>query len=415
MQSVFILGRQPALGLAELESLYGADAVKAAGTQAAVVDVEPADVDFDRLGGATKFGRLLTVIDASEWHAVEKFLIRECPKHAEMVPEGKMTIGLSAYGYKVSPAQVQATALSVKKAIKKSGRPVRIVPNKETELSTAQVLHNGLTSDTGWELFVIKANDRSYLVQTAWAQDIESYTVRDRERPKRDARVGMLPPKLAQILINLAVGTLPVDNPSSAEYMEDEPTKTTPGKPQVRPTILDPFCGTGVVLQEALLTGYSAYGTDIDARMVAYTKENIEWLKTAFEFGDYPVTVEQGDATNYQWPAPFTHVACETYLGRPFTSVPSPEILNRTVSECNVIIKKFLKNIHGQLPEGGRMCLAVPAWQVKTGKFKHLPLLDSLEELGYNRISFEQVRDADLLYYRPDQVVARELLILEKK
>ena len=28
--------------------------------------------------------------------------------------------------------------------------------------------------------------------------------IRDQNRPKRDARVGMLPPKLAQIMINLA-------------------------------------------------------------------------------------------------------------------------------------------------------------------------------------------------------------------
>src|SRR4051794_2242006 len=55
MQSLMILGRLPALGTAELESLYGADKVKLVGTQAVIVDVDPCLLAFDRLGGSVKF------------------------------------------------------------------------------------------------------------------------------------------------------------------------------------------------------------------------------------------------------------------------------------------------------------------------------------------------------------------------
>lgn len=438
MQSLFILGRQPTLGLAELESLYGASQVQPAGAQASIVDVEPDRIDFDRLGGSTKFGRVLTLLDTIEWPEIEKFLIRECRNHAEKLPEGKMTLGISVYGFRISPAAVQASALSVKKAIKKSGRSVRIVPNKETEISTAQVLHNSLTSGNGWELLLVRNGNRTVLAQTVRAQDIESYTVRDRERPMRDARVGMLPPKLAQILINLAVGQISLPGAESTDYIEGDlendkkgptrPAKTIksakaakrkePSKESTftpRPTILDPFCGTGVVLQEALLTGYGAYGTDIDPRMIEYTEKNIEWLRASFEFENVDVRIELGDATKHQWQLPFTHVACETYLGRPFTSLPNGQMLNQTISECNVIIKKFLRNIGQQIPAGTQLCLAVPAWQIRPKKFKHLPLIDQISDMGYNRISFEHARTEDLLYYREDQVVARELLILIKK
>ena len=54
-KSLCILGRQPALGLAELESLYGAENVRLAGTTAAFVDVDPFLLAFDRLGGSVKF------------------------------------------------------------------------------------------------------------------------------------------------------------------------------------------------------------------------------------------------------------------------------------------------------------------------------------------------------------------------
>ena len=108
-------------------------------------------------------------------------------------------------------------------------------------------------------------------------------------------------------------------------------------------------------------------------------------------------------------------VAAEIYLGRPFTSLPSPEILARTVADCNLILKKFLKNIHGQLASGTRACLAVPVWRTKTDGFKKLPLIDQISDLGYNQVKFEHVLDSELIYYREDQTVARELLVLTRK
>jgi tRNA G10 N-methylase Trm11 len=41
------------------------------------------------------------------------------------------------------------------------------------------------------------------VAETIWVQDIESYTERDIDRD-RSMTVGMMPPKLAQIMINLA-------------------------------------------------------------------------------------------------------------------------------------------------------------------------------------------------------------------
>ncbi len=412
MNSLMILGRQPALGIAELESLYGADKITAIGSQAALVAVDPCLLAFDRLGGSTKFCKHLTTLDTTDWKQIEKFLLQVSPGHSQTMPEGKMTLGLSVIGLDIPLKQLEATGLSMKKAIKKTGRNVRLIPNKAAELNTAQVLHNKLTSPTGWELVFIKNGEKTEIAQTVKVQNITSYTVRDRERPKRDARVGMLPPKLAQIIINLASGQLPEDKLAN---ICDIPAGEKIPRPQLDQTVLDPFCGTGVVLQEAALMGYNTYGTDLEQRMVDYTTANLEWLRTTYG-QDVAAELEKGDATSHEWKATSVDfVACESYLGRPFTTKPGDEILNQTASECNLIIRKFLRNIHGQLQSGTRLCVAVPAWQIRTGQFKHLSLLDSLEELGYNRVSFEHNRESDLLYYREDQVVARELLVLIRK
>src|SRR5690606_35926256 len=129
-----------------------------------------------------------------------------------------------------------------------------VVPNTELMLNSAQVLYNQLTSPLGMELLLVRNGGKILLAQTVAEQDIDAYSARDQQRPKRDAKVGMLPPKLAQIIINLASGKL----------------KLTPGE-----TLLDPFCGTGVILQEAKLIGYDIYGSDLESRMVKYTKENL--------------------------------------------------------------------------------------------------------------------------------------------
>src|SRR5690606_11272313 len=119
--------------------------------------------------------------------------------------EGKLHLGLSVYGVKVGVKDVEATALRLKKAVRaKTDQTVRVVPNKELALSTAQILHNKLVSDQGMEIVLVQHGSNVHIAQTVREQDIEAYAKRDQNRPKRDARVGMLPPKLAQILTNLA-------------------------------------------------------------------------------------------------------------------------------------------------------------------------------------------------------------------
>jgi tRNA G10 N-methylase Trm11 len=243
-------------------------------------------------------------------------------------------------------------------------------------------------------------------------QDIESYTKRDRYRPKRDPRVGMLPPKLAQVIINLAVGKLPEDKLKS---ICDIPADQTIPPPDLGQKILDPFCGTGVVIQESILMGYETYASDLEQRMIDYTKENITWLKERYPTSDNNSEFETADATHHEWKHVYDFVASEVYLGQPYNHKPTPEILAKNIANCNLIIKKFLQNIGSQINPGTRLCLAIPAWQNSPNDFKHLPLIDQISDLGYNLVSFEHVEHKDLIYYRADQIVARELLIITRK
>jgi hypothetical protein len=107
-------------------------------------------------------------------------------------------------------------------------------------------------------------------------------------------------------------------------------------------------------------------------------------------------------------------VASETYLGRPLGTLPQPEKLKEIVRDVDTITKKFLANLNAQLRVGQSVALAVPAWRTKNG-FVHLPVIDRLTDMGYNRRSFVHVKNDELIYFREGQIVARELLVLERR
>lgn len=393
MKSLFILGRQPAIGRAELESLFGATHVQPYGEHAMLSDIIPTDVSFSRIGSSIRLAAPIAELNTTKWPEIHDFALRELSSLLDVLPpEGKIKLGLSLFGLNVKSSLLLRTGLELKKVCKQAGRSARVVPNTDVALNSAQVLHNQLTAELGIELLFVQNENKTLVARTLAVQDIDAYARRDQGRPKRDAFVGMLPPKLAQTIVNLGVGQAP-------------PTLDT--------IVLDPFCGTGVVLQEALLMGYGAYGTDLEPRMIDYSRANLEWLAT--HGVESTPQLEVGDATSHQWQHPFSVVAGETYLGRPLSGWPNPEKLQEIIGTCNVIIQRFLGNLAQQIPSGTRLCLAVPAWQAPNGRLYHLGLLDQLGVLGYNRVSFSWASEQEMVYRRPDQLVARELLVITRK
>jgi tRNA G10 N-methylase Trm11 len=390
---IAILGRQPALGLAELERMYGASQTKRYSEQSALIDA--ASFDFNQLGGSQKAGRV-----ELEIHGAWPSIARQVQSHYEEKwrrHEGKVTFGISTYGFDVSTQEVGRLGLDLKKRLKSHGLSVRLVPNSDPALNTAASHHNKLgLSPNKVELLIVHGNSGKVIVaESIGAQNITALAARDQARPRTDAFVGMLPPKLARMMVNMISAQLP--SPSDGQ----------------RRVVLDPFCGTGVVLQEALLLGYNVYGSDRSEKMVDYSTQNLDWL--ASKYGSLPhYRVELADAMTHQWLPPIDAVVSETYLGQPFSAPPKPEKLKEVQRNCDHIVSAFLENISRQLAPGTPLCLAVPAWRDQQNHFAHLPLTRRLPELGYELTKLTHVAPHELLYYRPEQVVARELLLLKK-
>jgi tRNA G10 N-methylase Trm11 len=391
---IAILGRQPAISMAELERLYG-DVTWFSNTTARIHTDLP--IDVQRLGGVSKVGRIVAELPGGEWRRASMKLV-QAYSQAWSTHEGKITLGISSYGFDVSAREVQKTGIVLKAKLKQKGVSFRLVPNDEAALSSATSHHNKLgLSDNKVELLVIKGRGGKVVIaESTGAQNITALARRDQGRPARDAFVGMLPPKLALTMINLT-GLHPA--------MQDTNNP---------PVVLDPFCGTGVLLQEALLLGYKAYGSDLSDKMIDYSTKNLDWLITTNQLTSADYTVHQGDAMTAKWQQPIDAIACESYLGQPFSAPPSADKLTQVRGNCDHIITEFLQNIGNQITPGTPLCVAVPAWRAADGSFTHLPLIKKLAQLGYHQHTFKNVRADELLYYREDQVVARELLVLER-
>ncbi|NTW61599.1 hypothetical protein HGB24_02850 [Candidatus Saccharibacteria bacterium] len=386
---IAILGRQPAISVAELEKVFGGKNVSILSHQAALIDSQ--DFEIQDLGGTQKAGKVIAELNSTDWFKINQKIINVIiDKYADF--DGKLTLGISVYDLRVNTRDIQKTGLILKRKLKETGVSLRLIPNTSTALNTAVSHHNKLgLSDNKIELMIVKSdNGKVFIATSTGAQNITAYANRDQKRPKRDAFVGMLPPKLAQIMVNLA-------RPQSDDF---------------NGVVLDPFCGTGVILQEAALLGYPVYGTDLSEKMIDCSKTNLDWLAVRYPEAKYHV--EPGDAMTHIWRKPIGAVVCESYLGQPFSAPPSNAKLQEVVGNCNHIISGFLRNLACQVEPGTPLCVAVPAWRDKTGHFTHLPLVATIARLGYKPHEFMQVSQNDLLYYREDQVVARELLVLVK-
>jgi tRNA G10 N-methylase Trm11 len=373
-QYLAILGRQPEFGMMELEALLGAEAIQPFGLHAATLTQK---LDINRLGGTIKLGRILYRGPTRD--------LNETPLSLDELPvsSGKTTFGLSYYGLQATQRFVVATGLTLKKRLRARGSVRFVAPQTGIQLSAAQVKFNGLTR-TGFELLVAVSKQEMVIALTERVQDIDWYAARDYQRPSRSAKVGMLPPKLAQIMVSTTAA----------------------------PLVYDPFCGTGVVLQEALLLERAAGGSDLAPDMVAATTANLAWLRTQ-RTGLPQASATEADARRVKLPKSPLAIVSEGFLGPHLTKPPTTE-LKTMQKELGALYSDSLINWGKQLAADSEVTITTPIWNTAQG-WQGLDIIDRLPDLGYDLRSFARVNPRKLVYRRPQQIVGRQLLLLRKR
>lgn len=385
MKSHFlILGRQPELSFAEALAVGRRDGFS---VHTAAVDVartegvkDPAAL-LQRLGGTVKVAEALGDYDGR----VEPF----GQKVEALQPEGKIVFGVSGHGGKNVSRTAERFMLELKKTLVAAGRSVRFVRGQDGKLSSVVVAKQKVM-----EFLFVETPDGVLVGRTLAVQDFEDYSERDYGRPARDARSGMLPPKLARMMVNLA------------------------GVPPTA-TLLDPFCGSGTVLQEAALLGFTnIIGSDNSETAVKHSKENLLWKKKMARMLHTSVASLPKELHGTTVDA----VVTEPYLGPPQRG---RESLSSIIAELSALYRTAFATFAEIVKPGGRVVFLFPVFYrgVETfpipsidgivgASFKKIaPLSYDAEELYASRLSPR----GTLVYHRPGQKVGREVVLLERK
>ncbi|PSO42933.1 hypothetical protein BRC19_02670 [Candidatus Saccharibacteria bacterium QS_5_54_17] len=378
-----VLGGLPRLSRAELERMHSG--VSAHSDVTAVFE----EASSTGPGGSSKIARVIDQLPTTDPKAIESQILDHIPAYMGEAA-GKLSFGISLYGARWGG--YKSFCLNAKKRLKSAGFRPRVVLGREQALSSAQVLHNGLDQSRS-ELIISIGSQETYIAQTYWVQDVDALSKRDIQRPCRDMETGMLPPKLARMMINLAGGS----------------------------HLFDPFCGSGVVLGEAVLMGKEAVGSDINPEAVECARANLEWLEQVFATGSAP-SLQVADARGVAIPSGVDAVVGEMDLGPIMTRQAPRSRLNQLADEANSLLADTLGGLQPQLSHGTPLCLAAPVWPSGEGFIRPAlaavgdndGAIDEVGALGYNQIDIPGVRYRDLHYRRRGQYVGRQLMLLER-
>jgi tRNA G10 N-methylase Trm11 len=397
MKYAFILGRHPALSLAELVKAVPNLTIGSVVAGVAIGEADKINPSLiNQLGGTIKIAEISSATDKIA-NVNQTMLERAIPPR-----EGRIIFGISIYGH-VSGFErrgVYIEGLNLKKRIKESGKRCRYVVSQDTQLSSVVVQKNKLIEE-GAEIIIIKEKNTVLIGRTLSIQSFEAYGERDFDRPGRSARRGMLPPKLAQMMINIAGG---------------DKTKT----------LLDPFCGSGTVLGEALLLGYTdIIGSDISAQAVADSRAYLEWLEISYpEFkGRWRLFVSDARQIGAILPAEtVATIVTEPFLGAPQNGRETPEQLQKIMtSELAPLYRDSLLSLYKILSAGANAVFSFPVYNKSRE-----PIYVKLDEISgglvaapivpddYSFLSLPTTPSGGALYERPDQFVGREIILLKK-
>ena len=394
----FQLWREYKLSLAEIYALFPETRVEYIDEHICILDSQ------DRSFIISKLQHMWGTIKCIELLAHYRWKVWESIMQELKDFEWKFRYGLSImWDFK----NLKGLLMETKKLLKEQGISTRFVNKDFKNLSSAQILWEKLVA-RGTDFTLIVTWDKTqYFWKTIWVQDIESYSSRDYGKT-RDMEVGMLPPKLAQIMIHLA-------NFSQFSH-------TGKIKPQI---IYDPFCWLGTVLIESILMWNSeVYGSDISANNIEKTKANIEFVKYNFKNTLKKSELHILDAREITKFSQIKHVdaiVTEWYLGQIFQKYSITEkkleLEKQQLLDIYTLFFEWLKKLKFQ----GNIVICFPFWDIKWKYFYFSEIYAIIEK--YCNIQTLLPKNSDirptkswsLLYKREWQIVGREIFKLQIK
>ena len=403
-EHLFVLGRTPQLALLELQMFFpSATLISPHVVQVAEEAIEgegktPQEL-IDALGGTVKIAGVRTHASSLDAESVAQLLLTE--------PSGHLVFGISkAEGEQPVPSKFLAT---VKELLQQKGRQARFIAAQHGASLSSVVV----SKQRPVELVVVETTGGIVLSKTIAVQNADMWNMRDYGRPFADPKAGMLPPKVARMAVNIALGDKP-------RTMNDEPR-----------TLLDPFCGMGTILAEGLLAGWRVLGSDQAPDVVEKAKKNLGWLtrrdpvtsqdvkRQGETLSDWRLFVS--DATHVSEHLPSESVdaiVTEPFMGstrlggnnpiRPITQSDQLKTIKNTIKGLEKLYLGCLKDWRNILKPGGKVVMAIPGFHIGDKMLYVKNVVDRCENFGYTKLV------GPIEYSRPQAVVRREFFVFRK-
>ncbi len=374
---LFLLGSMPDLSFAELQAIFTEQVVRFSQETAILTTTESLPLDFiDRLGGTVKIGEILTEIDKN---TTEELVQNFLADYFLNLKQPKVHLAISEVG---RDHLERFDLISFKNKLQEFGLKVRFNDNARHGVPAALLLNCKKLQ----EVMLIQGQDQLAIARTLSVQNIDDWTLRDRQKPYSDHKKGMLPPKLARMMVNLAVGAQELS----------------------KKVLYDPFCGTGTILLEAYFYDLAKIiGSDLDVRSILGAKENITWLSETYN-RQRENQIFTSDVTKVELPM-LNHSKIDFLVTEPFLGKQTPKNIE-LVNVFRGLEKLYwgaFRHWTKILNPGATIVIVFPRVKADNGTLFSLDhLLDKIATLGYNK------RSCDLFYARPQAIVEREIVIL---
>jgi tRNA G10 N-methylase Trm11 len=352
---------------------------------------------IDDLGGTLKIVRVAASVPTEkvaeafvkENKQVRKQLNFELPLDvlADMMPRaesGKAVFGVSVYWADPAfrhPGRLAQRWLGsmLKDELKEQGKKARFMgfprDRQNPQLTPVEVLKQGLIENHAEVVLCIGKNQTSIGTTIAVHNPFE-FQKRDVDKPVQRKIFG-ISPRVSRIMVNLA--------------------RCTPGK-----VFLDPFCGVGNILLEALLAKAQVIGVDVNRWCVDAARRNLDWLAREYELEGVEFMALQGDARNLRQKIrdEIDCVATEPDLGPALREVATTPYAERILEKLTPLFNDFLLEAYAVMREGGFLVLVSPYVKTRSGN----PVIMNIQQIAVG-VGFEVVKPFEKVAFVGDAEV----------
>lgn len=428
---VFVPGKNWKLSLAELVSFLEARGCKFTVTGFSHAFVAVAFEDgldpsvIDSLGGFLKVGRVVSSVPLEVVEDAFLYRKRDAQSGVESIlsadsvvsrvfrePLKKCVFGVSVYFedrrfLRFSREMQRFLGSYFKEELAVQGIKARFLGfpkrRKLPQLTHVEVLKMELVGKSAEILFCV-GKERVFVAETVAVHDPFEFQKRDVGRPVQ-RRIFSMPPRLALIMVNLS--------------------SCLRGK-----VLLDPFCGVGGVLQEALLMKACVVGVDVDPWCVKASGTNLEWLKREYALGNGEYRVLVGDARCLADQVEEESVDCvvtEPDLGPALRHFPTEFYAKKIFERLRPLYVGFLGEAYKVLKPGGKVVFVSPYIRTRKGSFMSLDIDERVRALGFrmvypfSKFHFEEgllaedmMRTSSLVDMEERHKIGREIRVLQK-